>query len=281
MIENRKIFNLMSHLILIVGVLLIAFPLYIALVTATLSFEEVRHIPLPLLPSSHLLENLKDVFFSTSGATNTRFIFLLLNSFIMALVITLGKLSISMIAAFAITYFRFPFRKLTFAVIFLTLMLPVEVRIMPTFQIVADLNLINSYTGLTLPLIASATATFLFRQFFMTIPKELIEASMIDGCGPMRFFKDILFPLSKSQLAALFVIMFIFGWNQYLWPLLITTDESMYTALVGIKRMISLGDSHTKWNMVMSTALVTLIPPFLVIMAMQKFFVKSMIDSEK
>jgi sn-glycerol 3-phosphate transport system permease protein len=186
-----------------------------------------------------------------------------------------------MLSAFAVVYFRFPFRMLCFWMIFITLMLPVEVRIMPTYEVVADLHLLDSYGGLILPLIASATATFLFRQFFLTVPDELIEAARIDGAGPMRFFKDVLLPLSKTSIAALFVIQFIYGWNQYLWPLIITTKEDMYPIVVGIRRMISGGDSVTEWNVVMATALLAMIPPALVVMLMQKWFVKGLIDSEK
>jgi sn-glycerol 3-phosphate transport system permease protein len=206
---------------------------------------------------------------------------MLLVSMVMALGIAVGKIIISMLSAFAVVYFRFPFRMLFFWMIFITLMLPVEVRIMPTYKVVADLQLLDSYGGLILPLIASATATFLFRQFFLTVPDELIEAARIDGAGPMRFFKDVLLPLSKTSIAALFVIQFIYGWNQYLWPLIITTKEDMYPIVVGIRRMISGGDSVTEWNVVMATALLAMIPPALVVMLMQKWFVKGLIDSEK
>jgi sn-glycerol 3-phosphate transport system permease protein len=206
---------------------------------------------------------------------------MMLNSLVVALVIPLGKISISIISAFAIVYFRFPLRNFFFWMIFVTLMLPVEVRIIPTFKVAADLGILNSYAGLTLPLIASATATFLFRQFFMTIPDELAEAARIDGAGPMRFFIDVLLPLSKTSMAALFVIQFIYGWNQYLWPLLITTDESMYTTVIGIKRMIVGGDSANEWNLVMATAMLALLPPALVVMLMQKWFVKGLVETEK
>ena len=195
--------------------------------------------------------------------------------------IPLGKISISIISAFAIVYFKFPLRNFFFWMIFVTLMLPVEVRIIPTFKVAADLGILNSYAGLTLPLIASATATFLFRQFFMTIPDELAEAARIDGAGPMRFFIDVLLPLSKTSMAALFVIQFIYGWNQYLWPLLITTDESMYTTVIGIKRMIIGGDALTEWHLVMATAMLALLPPALVVMLMQKWFVKGLVETEK
>src|SRR6059058_684939 len=180
---------------------------------------------------------------------------MMFNSLVTALVIAIGKIAISLLSAFAIVYFRFPFRMLCFWLIFVTLMLPVEVRIGPTYQVVSDLGMINTFAGLTIPLIASATATFLFRQFFLTVPEELVEAARIDGAGPMRFFKDVLLPLSKTSIAALFVIQFIYGWNQYLWPLLVTSDESMYTTVIGIKRMIVGGEAATEWNLVMATAI--------------------------
>jgi sn-glycerol 3-phosphate transport system permease protein len=205
----------------------------------------------------------------------------MLNSFVMAMVIAIGKIAISIISAFAIIYFRFPLKNFFFWMIFITLMLPVEVRILPTYKVVSDLGMLNSYVGLTLPLIASATATFLFRQFFMTIPDELAEAARIDGAGPMRFFFDVVLPLSKTSIAALFVIQFIYGWNQYLWPLLVTTDESMYTTVIGIKRMIAGGDSATEWNLVMATAILAMLPPALVVILMQRWFVKGLVETEK
>jgi sn-glycerol 3-phosphate transport system permease protein len=206
---------------------------------------------------------------------------MLFNSTVVALSITLGKIAISIISSFAIVYFRFPLRMFFFWMIFVTLMLPVEVRIIPTFQVIADLGMLNSYAGLTLPLIASATATFLFRQFFLTIPDELAEAARIDGAGPLRFFWDVVVPLSKTTMAALFVIQFIYGWNQYLWPLLITTDESMYTVVIGIKRMIVGGDAANEWNLVMATAMLALLPPAVVVLLMQKWFVKGLVETEK
>jgi sn-glycerol 3-phosphate transport system permease protein len=202
-------------------------------------------------------------------------------SLVSALVIAVGKIAISLLSAFAIVYFRFPFRQLFFWAIFITLMLPVEVRIGPTYQVVADLGLLNSYAGLTIPLIASATATFLFRQFFLTVPDELVEAARMDGAGPLRFFKDVLLPLSTTSIAALFVIQFIYGWNQYLWPLLVTTNEDMYPVVMGIKRMISGGDAANEWNVVMATALLAMMPPALVVILMQKWFVKGLVDTEK
>ena len=205
----------------------------------------------------------------------------MINSLIMALVIAFGKIAISIISAFAIIFFRFPLRNFFFWMIFITLMLPVEVRILPTYKVVSDLGMLDSYVGLTLPLIASATATFLFRQFFLTIPDELAEAARMDGAGPMRFFWDVVLPLSKTSIAALFVIQFIYGWNQYLWPLLITTQESMYTTVIGIKRMIAGGDAATEWNLVMATAVLAMVPPALVVILMQRWFVKGLVETEK
>jgi sn-glycerol 3-phosphate transport system permease protein len=202
-------------------------------------------------------------------------------SLVSALAIAIGKIAISMLSAFALVYFRFPGRNLFFWMIFLTLMLPVEVRITPTYKVVSDLGMLNSYAGLTIPLMASATATFLFRQFFLTVPDELAEAARIDGAGPMRFFKDVIWPLSRTNVLALFVIMFIYGWNQYLWPLLIATEQDMYPIGIGIKRLIAGGDAVVEWNMVMATLIMAMLPPGLVVVVMQKWFVKGLVDSEK
>jgi sn-glycerol 3-phosphate transport system permease protein len=282
MVENRPWLTFMSHAVLIGGVILVAFPLYITFVASTLTLDQILQVPMPLLPGTHFWENYSQVLTAGSqrgaAAPVWRMMF---NSLIMALVIAFGKIAISIIASYAIVYFRFPLRNFFFWMIFITLMLPVEVRIIPTFKVVSDLGMLNTYTGLTLPLIASATATFLFRQFFMTVPDELAEAARIDGAGPMRFFFDVLLPLSRTSIAALFVIQFIYGWNQYLWPLLITTDESMYTAVIGIKRMITGGDALTEWHLVMATAILALLPPALVVMLMQKWFVKGLVETEK
>ena len=281
MIENRPISTFIAHLVLCIGVVIVALPLYVTFVASTLSAEQVLQSPISLVPGDQLLNNYKTVLFSGAGNQSAQVGRMMINSLIMALVIAVGKIVISMLSAFAIVYFRFPGRTLAFWLIFITLMLPVEVRILPTYQVISDLKLLDSYFGLTVPLIASATATFLFRQFFLTMPDELVEASKIDGAGPLRFFKDVLFPLSKTNIAALFVILFIYGWNQYLWPLLITTQESLYTVVIGIKRMISGGDAATEWNLVMATAMLALLPPVLVVIFMQKWFVKGLVDSEK
>jgi len=282
MVERRPLLDFLSHVVLVAGVALVAFPLYVAFVASTQSLDEVIRVPMRLVPGTHLLENYGAVLAHGSGRASSAAVGpMMWNSLVMALVIAFGKIAISILSAFAFVYFRFPLRRTFFWMIFVTLMLPVEVRIFPTYQVAADLGLINTYAGLTLPLIASATATFLFRQFFMTIPRELAEAARIDGAGPMRFFVDVVLPLSKTNIAALFVIMFIFGWNQYLWPLLVTTQESMYTTVIGIKRMIAGGDALTEWNLVMATALLAMLPPVLVVLLMQKWFVKGLVDAEK
>jgi len=280
MIERRPYLDFFSHAILLIGVALVAFPLYVTFVASTQTAQEVAQAPMSLLPGGHFFQNYMSVLFG-HGSNSAPVARMMWVSTVMALVIAIGKISISMLSAFAVVYFRFRFRMFFFWMIFVTLMLPVEVRIAPTYKVVADLGLLNTYAGLTLPLIASATATFLFRQFFLTIPDELIEAARIDGAGPMRFFKDILLPLSKTSIAALFVIQFIYGWNQYLWPLIITTHENMYPIVIGIQRMIAGGDSVTEWNLVMATALLAMIPPAAVVILMQKWFVKGLVDSEK
>ena len=203
------------------------------------------------------------------------------NSLVMALGIVVGKISISILSAYAIVYFRFPFRMFFFWMIFVTLMLPVEVRILPTYEVVANLGLLNTYPGLVLPLIASATATFLFRQFFLTIPDELAEAARVDGAGPFRFFFDILLPLSRTNIAALFVILFIYGWNQYLWPLLVTTEQNMTTIVMGIQAMLYVPDDINEWNITMATAILAMLPPVLIIIVMQRQFVKGLVETEK
>jgi len=282
MVENRPWLNFLSHAVLIAGVVAVAFPLYVTFVASTLSLKEIMQVPMPLLPGSHLVENYSQVL---SGGTTTgskaAVSHMLVNSLVMALVIPFGKIAISIIASFAIVYFRFPGRMFFFWMIFVTLMLPVEVRIIPTLQVITDLKMNNTYAGLTIPLIASATATFLFRQFFMTIPDELAEAARVDGAGPMRFFLDVLLPLSKTTMAALFVIQFIYGWNQYLWPLLIASNESMYTTVIGIKRMIDGSDAANEWNLIMATAILAMLPPALVVVLMQKWFVKGLVETEK
>ena len=283
MVERRPWLNLLSHAVLLLGVATVAFPVYLTFVAASHTAEAIVQAPMPLLPGGHFWHS---IFTALNGegtgpgskAPVNRMLWV---SLVSALIIALAKISISLLSAFALVYFRFPFKQFFFWAIFVTLMLPVEVRISPTYKVVSDLGMLNSYAGLTIPLIASATATFLFRQFFLTVPDELVEAARMDGAGPMRFFKDVLLPLSTTSIAALFVIQFIYGWNQYLWPLLVTTDEAMYPIVLGIQRMISGGDAANEWNLVMATALLAMLPPALVVIGMQRWFVKGLVDSEK
>jgi len=285
MVENRRVADTLSHLVLLLGVVTVAFPVYVTFIASTQTAEQiVQNVPMSLLPGDNLVESYRLALFGGQTAYGSRLapaLPMLTVSFISAMIIAVGKIAISLLSAFAVVYFRFPGRTVVFWMIFLTLMLPVEVRIGPTYEVVANLGMLDSYAGLTIPLIASATATFLFRQFFLTVPDELVEAARIDGAGPLRFFKDVLLPLSATSIAALFVIQFIYGWNQYLWPLLVTTDESMYPIVMGIKRMISGGDAATEWNAVMATAMLAMIPPALVVLLMQRWFVKGLVDTEK
>jgi sn-glycerol 3-phosphate transport system permease protein len=275
---------LLSHLILLLGVSIVAFPLYLTFVASTQTAEQIsRSIPMSMVPGNHFWETYRLALFGgeTSLGSKVPAVWpMMQTSLISALVISIGKIAISLLSAFALVYFRFPFRTFFFWMIFITLMLPVEVRISPTYEVVSNLGMLNTYAGLTVPLIASATATFLLRQFFLTVPDELVEAARMDGASPMRFFKDILLPLSATNIAALFVIQFIYGWNQYLWPLLVTTNEDMYPIVMGIKRMLA-GEAYTEWNVVMATAILAMLPPALVVILMQKWFVKGLVDTEK
>lgn len=282
MVENQRWLNILAHAVLILGVIVVAFPVYIALIASTRGQFDFMSGIIPLTPGSHMIENYSRMLnsgISTSGAPPMGR--MLWNSFVVAMIIAVGKISISILSAFAIVYFRFPGRMIAFWAIFITLMLPVEVRIIPTFKVVADLGMLNSYAGLSIPLIASATATFLFRQVFLTIPDELLDAARIDGAGPMKFFRDILLPLSRTNIAALFVILFIYGWNQYLWPLLVTTDSKYYTVVTGIKRMADVADAEPQWNFIMTAVVLAMLPPVLVIIFMQKLFVKGLVETEK
>ena len=306
MIERTPVLTAACHAVLLLGAALVCLPLWFAFVAGTLTVAEVQQVPLPWLPGAHFFEN------AATAWEKGRFGRLFLNSAIVAVGITVGKIAVSMLSAFAITYFRFRFRMAAFWLIFVSLMLPVEVRIVPTYAVVANValplqwlvdmlsldevagwiaghkveialewNMINTYGGLILPLIASATATFLFRQFFLTVPDELCEAARLDGAGPWRFFRSILLPLSTSNMIALAIILFLFGWNQYLWPLLFTTDKDMATAVVGLKHLIPRSDSEPAWNIAMNAALLTMLPPVVVVLALQRWFVKGLIDSSK
>ena len=278
MVEKRGLGLWLTHLGLILGVAVIAFPIWLAFIASTVSQPEIVRPPMPLLPGDRFLENYRDALYSGVNVPVARMLF---NSFVMAMGIALGKIAISLLSAFAIVYFHFPGRLVFFWLIFLTLMLPVEVRIVPTYEVAARFGMLNSYPGLIFPLIASATATFLFRQFFLTVPDELAEAARVDGARPMRFFVDILLPMSRTNIAALFVILFIYGWNQYLWPLLITTEPEMNTIVMGIKQMFPAGDDVADWPVIMATSILAMLPPVLVVMFMQKLFVRGLVESEK
>ena len=278
MVEKRGMGLWRTHGFMITGVVIMFVPIGLAFVASTVTQPEIVSPPMPLLPGGHFWENYKTALLS---GVNVPVATMLMNSLIMAIGIAVGKIIISLLSAFAIVYFRFPGRTIFFWMIFLTLMLPVEVRILPTFEVVAGFGMLNSYSGLIFPLIASATATFLFRQFFLTIPDELAEAARVDGAQPMRFFIDIVLPMSRTNIAALFVILFIYGWNQYLWPLLITTDPEMNTIVMGIKQMFPSGDDVAEWPVIMATSILAMIPPVIVVVSMQKLFVRGLVDSEK
>ncbi|MCW1412672.1 ABC transporter permease subunit [Rhizobium sp. 1AS11] len=304
--ERHLGLSIFCHAILLIGAVFVCLPLYFAFVAGSLTLQEVQQAPFPVIPGSHFIENL------AAAWQQGEFSRLFLNSIIVTAGIVIGKLAISLVAAFGVTYFRFPFRMTAFWLIFVSLMLPVEVRIIPTYEAVADAagplrwlagsiglsgvvegltgysieaslkwNMVNSYAGLILPLIASASATFLFRQFFLTVPDELCEAAKLDGAGPLKFFKDILLPLSSANIAALSIILFLYGWNQYLWPLLFTTDKEMGTAVLGLKQLVPVSDSAPAWNIAMSAALLVMLPPAAVILFMQRWFTKGLVDSGK
>jgi len=313
LIERRPVLTLISHLLLIAGVAAVCFPVWMALVASTHPGPRLSQAPLPVWFGETGPETYATLLGSGVESAGTISVgWMMANSMIMAVGITAGKIAVSLIAAYAIVFFRFPFRMLGFWLIFITLMLPVEVRILPTYDVVARLftpvqafwawiggdatlsqilgftveiaipnGLLNSYAGLILPLIASATATFLFRQIFLTVPDELIEAAKMDGAGPLKFFRDILLPISRTNIAALTIILFIYGWNQYLWPLLVTTEADYTTVVMGIHRMVNSGEALPVWHEIMGTAVLAMLPPIIVILAMQRLFVKGLIEQEK
>ena len=300
MIEKTPILDFVCHAILIIGVLVVCLPLYFVFVAGSMTQEEILSGTMGWLPGDQFLINLQTAW------KENNFRRMLINSFVVATGITVGKIAVSLIAAFAVTYFRFPFRRTAFWLIFVSLMLPIEVRIVPTYESAANVmlpynvlvdwiqsltgsqldlhlnwNMTNTYQGLIFPLIASATATFLFRQFFLTVPEELCEAARVDNARPMQFFWHVLLPLSRSNIVALAIILFLYGWNQYLWPLLLTTDKDMATAVIGLKHLIPRGETMPTWHIMMSATLLTMLPPTLVILIMQRWFVKGLVDNEK
>ncbi|CAI2933017.1 sn-glycerol-3-phosphate ABC transporter permease UgpE [Aminobacter sp. P9b] len=282
MIDNSPIRTFIAHLVLVLGILIVAFPIYYTFVASTHSLQTILRPPLPLLPGDRFVENYSEALFGGVGRIGgVSVATLLFNTTVVALGIAIGKIIISLLSAYAIVFFRFPLRMTFFWLIFITLMLPVEVRILPTYKVMVDFGLIDTYTGLIVPLIASATATLLFRQFFLTIPGELVEAARVDGAGPWRFFWDILLPLSRTNIAALFVILFIYGWTQYLWPLLVTNRNDMNTIVIALRKMISFADADTEWHLVMVTSMLAIVPPILVVVLMQRWFVRGLVDTEK
>ena len=282
MVEHRPIASFLTHASLMTGVFFLCFPVWMALVASTHSADALTRAPIPVWFGNQAWENYSTVLAGgVSEAGGVPVGRMMWNSLLMALGVTFGKIAVSLLSAFAVVYFRFPFRMVFFWMIFITLMLPVEVRILPTYDVMVNLSLLNTWGGLIIPLIASATATFLFRQFFLTVPDELVEAARIDRAGPMRFFFDILIPLSRTNIAAIFIILFIFGWNQYLWPLIITTDEDLYTVVMGIRRMMNAGESLPVWHLIMATSVLAMLPPIFVVLAMQRLFVKGLVESEK
>jgi sn-glycerol 3-phosphate transport system permease protein len=282
MIERRRGLTIFSHAVLWGGILVVVLPVYLAFVASTHPVENVMTAPIPVLPGGLFWENYAAVLTGEVANFGSAPVLLMMaNSLVMALGIAAGKIAISVISAYAIVYFKFPLRPVFFWLIFFTLMLPVEVRIVPTFEVVSNLAMLNTYQGLIVPLIASATATFLFRQFFLTIPDQMLEAARIDGAGPIRFFFDIVLPLSRTNIAALFVILFIYGWNQYLWPLLVTTDQNMSTIVMGINNLVQVAEAQPRWHYVMATTVLALIPPVVVIVLMQRQFVRGLVEQEK
>ncbi|MCW8086407.1 sn-glycerol-3-phosphate ABC transporter permease UgpE [Sabulicella glaciei] len=280
--RRRRREAVVTHLCLILGVLIFAFPIYLTIIGSTHDVNTIGRGDVPMVPGGEAVANYTQAWEAGGGRyMGTPAGRMLANSLVMALLIAFGKIAISLTSAYAVVFFRFPGRMVCFWLIFITLMLPVEVRIIPTFQVMVDLQLINTMTGLVVPLIASATATLLFRQFFLTIPDEYVEAAKIDGAGPLRFFRDVVLPLSVTNVAALFVILFIYGWNQYLWPLLIVNDRSLETIVVGLTKMIGGGDSQNEWNVIMATAVYALLPPVAVVLLMQRWFVKGLTETEK
>lgn len=277
--------RILAYAALSVGVLIFAFPIWMTLVGSTHDVGSLGRGDVPLWFGPHGVENWSTAWETGGAGTRNTYIVpasaMLLNSALMAVLIAVGKIAISLLSAYAVVFFSFPGRMAAFWLIFITLMLPVEVRIIPTFEVMVNMNLINSMAGLTVPLMASATATLLFRQFFLTIPDEYVEAAKMDGAGPIRFFKDVVLPLSVTNIAALFVILFIYGWNQYLWPLLMVSDRGLETIVVGITKMIGSGDSQNEWNTIMATAMMALLPPVAVVVLMQRWFIKGLTETEK
>lgn len=276
--------TLLRHLILVVGSLLMMVPLLIAFLTSTHQAVDIHSGGLQYSLGTAFGDNYRAVLLDRSGFTKSiNGMTMLGNSLLLGLGFAVGKIVVSMAAAYALVYFRIRGAGVVFWLIFTTLLLPLEVRILPTFETVHRMGLANTYTGLILPLIASATGTFYFRQFFRSVPDELLDAARMDGAGPFKFFVDILLPISQTMIAALFIIMFVVGWNQYLWPTLITTEEGFFTLVRGIKQILQvwIGSNIPEYGHAMALTLLALLPPALVVIVFQSWFVKGLTESEK
>ncbi len=308
MIERTPLLNIATHVILLMGLIMMLFPMYLIFVAASLSLKDVSAIPPHVVPGDQLWVNLSDAW--EKAGFGQKFV----NTLIVALGVVVGKIMLACITAFGIVFFDHRLRMPIFWCVFITLMLPLEVRIVPTYAVAANAlqpfqvlldatgiswlinwasgievalewNLLNSYTGLIMPLVATATGTFLYRQFFLTVPDELVEAAKMDGAGPVRFLREILVPLSVTNIAALATIMFVYSWNQYLWPLLVITDQSYGMVAVELGRLVpkisSTGGEVAKWNIAMAGTLIVMIPPILVVIFMQRWFVRGLINTDK
>ncbi len=273
--RNRRL-ALLTHLALIALVVVLAFPVYYALVTSTLSFREAYQYPPKLLPGGEFWHNMHEAW------VRARFARLFFNSTVISLSVALVKIILSLLAAFAYTHFRFRGAGLLFALSMITQMLPLPVRILPTYQLMADFHWINTYYALTVPFFASTTGILLFRQFFLTVPRELSDAARVDGAGPMRYFWQILVPLSRTNIAALFVIEFIFMWSQYLWPLIVTNTADMRVVQIGLKMLIASEQIAPEWNVIMAGTVIAMVPPLLVLVLLRKSFAQGIaMQSEK
>ncbi len=304
MVERTPIADILTQILLFLALLAALAPFGIVAIAATQDLRTVNQVPMPLIPGHDLAKNIVEAWARADLGRK------IVNSILFAGGVAAGKVVIAGLSAFSLVFFRYRGRVLIFWLIFITLMLPLEVRIVPTYAVAANVlspyqtlldltgiswliekvtsvrialqwGLLNTYTGLILPLIATATGTFLYRQFFRTIPDELIEAAKMDGAGALRFLKDILVPLSKTNMAALGTIMFVWAWNQYLWPLLVTTDAAHGTAVMELKELIPGSFGIPDWNVAMAGTLVIMLPPLFVVVLMQRWFVRGLIATEK
>lgn len=256
------------HAILILLVIVLAFPVFFALVTSTLSLQESYQYPPKLIPGNQFMNNLKEAWVRVNIGR------LFFNSTLISVVVAIVKTILALLAAFAYTHFKFRGQGLLFSMCMITQMLPLPVRIIPTYQLMASFNWINSYYALMVPFFASTTGLLLFRQFYMTVPADLPDAARVDGASPMRYFWQILIPISKTNIAALFVIEFIFMWSQYLWPLIVTTTSEMRVIQIGIKMLLASEQIAPEWNIIMAATVIAMLPPLIVLLVLRKSFVE-------